>query len=61
MTNYLKPNPDEWHLVLSEMGDEYKYITNSNHERILEVYFNTHITKICKWDKNYMHYIHVTI
>ena len=59
-TNYLKPNPEKWHLVLSEMGDEYKikiedkYITICNHEKILGVYFDnklnfkTHITKIWK-------------
>ena len=56
-------NPDKWHLVLSEMGDEYKikiedkYITNNNHEKILGVSFDqlnfkTLITK--NQDKNDM-------
>ena len=58
--NYLKPNPDKWHLLLSETGEEYNInignecITNSTCEKIRGVYFenkmtfNTHVTKLCK-------------
>ena len=59
-TNYLKPNPDKWHLLLSEMGSLLtimignECIPNSSNEKILGVFFdnnlnfNTHITKLCK-------------
>ena len=59
-TNYLKPNPDKWHLLLSEMGSlltimiGIECIPNSSNEKILGVFFadklnfNTHITKLCK-------------
>ena len=39
--NYLKPNPDKWHLLLSEKGADHsvhidtKYILNSENEKIL--------------------------
>ena len=58
-SNYLKPNPDKWHLLLSEMGDDFiikigtEEISNSTEEKILGVYFdnklnfNTH-KKLCK-------------
>ena len=58
--NYLKPNPDKWHLILSEPGDRMKItieneiITNSACEIILginfdnKLTFNYHITKLCK-------------
>ena len=59
-SNYLKPNPDKWHLLLSDKGDNYsiligtEVILNSMDEKILGVYFdnklnfNTHLTKLCK-------------
>ena len=54
------PNPDKWHLLLSDKGDNYsiligtEVISNSKDEKILGVYFdnkldfNTHLTKLCK-------------
>ena len=42
--NYLVPNPDKWHLRLSETGDNLsifignKFISNSNNEKFLGVY-----------------------
>ena len=59
-SNYLKPNPGKWHLLLSEIGDEYfvnigsKCIFNSKEEKILGVYFDNklnfkcHLRKLCK-------------
>ena len=59
-SNYLKPNPDKWHLFLSEKGVDYfikmgnEYIYNSTDEKILDVYFenklyfNTQLKKLCK-------------
>ena len=59
-SNYLKPNPDKWHLLLTDKGDNYsvligtEVISNSMDEKILGVYFdnklnfNTHLTKLCK-------------
>ena len=56
--NYLKPNPDKWHLLLSEVGNEFNItigdvcVSNSSCEKILGVYFdnklnfNTHVTKL---------------
>ena len=44
--NYLKPNPDKWHLLLSDKGDNYsiligtEVISNSMDEKILGVYFD---------------------
>ena len=58
--NYLKPNPDKWHFILSERGSTSfvningKYIFNSENEKVLEVYFDNklnveyHIGKLCK-------------
>ena len=58
--NYLKPNPDKWHLMFSERGSNSylningKYIFNSENEKILGVYFDNklnfdyHIDKLCK-------------
>ena len=58
--NYLKPNPDKWHLLLSKVGNEQfiiienKKIMNSSEENILGVYFdnklnfNHHLRKLCK-------------
>ena len=59
-SNYLKPNPDKWHLLLSDKGDNHfikigtEIIVNNTEEEILGVYvnnklnFNTHLTKLCK-------------
>ena len=58
--NYLKPNRDKWHLLLSESDNDLSIvisnerISNSSSEKILGVNFdnklnfNTHITKLCK-------------
>ena len=57
--NYLKPNHDKWHLLLSVPGDEMtinignECISNSTNEKILGVIFdklnfNTHVSKLCK-------------
>ena len=58
--NYLKPNPDKWHLILSKPGDEMKImignqcISNSSCEKMLginfdnKLTFNSHINKICR-------------
>ena len=41
-----KPNPDKWHLLLGEMGDDFivkigtEEISNSTEEKILGVYFD---------------------
>ena len=62
--NYLKSNPDKWHLILSEreptlfanVGN--KRIFNSNNEEVLGGYFNNklnfeyHIGKLCKKSKS---------
>ena len=65
--NYLVPNPDKWHLLLSETGENLsifignKFISNSNSEKILGVYvdnklnFNTHINKLCKKASQKLH------
>ena len=59
-SNYLKPNPDKWHLLLSDVNNELnikisnEFISNSSYEKILGVHFDnklnftTHITKLCK-------------
>ena len=59
-SNYLKPNPDKWHLLLSDVDNDLnievnnKSISNSSCEKILcvnfdnEHNFNTHISKLCK-------------
>ena len=56
-SNYLKPNPDKWHLLLSDVRDDLfilvgnKCISNSYCENILDVNFdnklnfNIHVTK----------------
>ena len=58
--NYLNPNPDKWHLLLSDKGNELfvttgqKSICNSSNEEILGVVFdnklnfNCHLDKLCK-------------
>ena len=65
--NYLKPNPDKWHLVLSDVDKNLKIsiededISNSMNEKILGVYFDnklnfkTHITKLCKVASQKLH------
>ena len=57
--NYLKPNPDKWHLLLSDTGVDItisidgKDIQNSMNEKIQGVHFDnklnfkTHVTKLC--------------
>ena len=59
-SNYLKPNPDKWHPLLSDKGDDHaikigtEVISNSKEEKILGVYFdnklnlNSHLKKLCK-------------
>ena len=58
--NFLKPNPSQWHLLLSDINNEHcisisnQIISNSETERILGVTFdnnlnfNVHISKLCK-------------
>ena len=66
-SNYLKPNPDKLHLLLSDKGDNYsiligtEVILNSMDEKILGVdfdhklNFNTHLTNYAKrLVRNYM-------
>ena len=46
LCNYLKPNPDKWHILLSDKDINHvikidtKEILNSNEEKILVVYFD---------------------
>ena len=59
-SNYLKPNPEKWHLVLSDTNQNMVIniandkIANSSYEKILGIHFdnklnfNTHVTKLCK-------------
>ena len=66
-SNYLKPNPDKWHLLLSDKGDNNfikivtDVISNSTDEKILGVYFdnklnfNTHLIKLCKKASQKLH------
>ena len=65
--NYLKPNPDKWHLLLSEIGEDLtisiggKEFSNGVNEKILGVYFDnklnfkTPITKLCKKASEKLH------
>ena len=57
--NYLKPNPDKWHLVLSEWGDEMEItmgeyrICRSSFEKMFgvnfdKVTFNFYVTNLCQ-------------
>ena len=58
--NYLKPNPQKWHLLLSERGNELsvkigeQLILNSEDEKVLGIFldnrlnFKCHINKLCK-------------
>ena len=66
-SNYLKPNPDKWHLLLSESrGDCFikisnECIYNSTDEKILGVHFdnklnfNVHLNKLCKRASQKLH------
>ena len=53
--NYLKPNPDKWHLLLSDVDND---LPNSSSQKILGVTFDnklnftTHITKLCTKKKD---------
>ena len=65
--NYLKPNPDKWHLILSEVVADHsvhidtKNVSNSENEKILGVYFDNkpnfkfHINKLCKKASQKLH------
>ena len=65
--NYLKPNPDKWHLILSEKGSTNfvningNYIFNSENQKILGVYFDNklnfeyHVGKLCKQVSQKLH------
>lgn len=58
--NYLKPNPDKWHLLLSQKRDDlsitiaHESIHNSENEKLLGIFFDNklkfkvHIDKLCK-------------
>ena len=57
--NYLSPNPDKWHLLLSKGNELFvtigkKAICNSSNEKIIGVVFdnklnfNCHLDKLCK-------------
>ena len=58
-SNYLKPNPDKWHLLLSDIGNylniaiSNKCIHNSSSEKIN--FDNSHITKLCKKSGQKLH------
>ena len=66
-SNFLKPNPDKWHLLLSDKGDNHfikigtEIIVNNTEEKILGVYFdnklnfNTYLTKLCKKASQKLH------
>ena len=66
-SNYLKPNPDKWHLLLSDKREDIfiqigtDEISNSMDEKILGVYFdnklnfNIHLKKICKKASQKLH------
>ena len=65
--NYLKPNPDKWHLLLSNIGDEHcvkigqTFISNSANESVLGVFFDNrlnfkfHVNKLCKKASQKLH------
>ena len=67
VSNYLKPNSDKWHFLLSYAGNDIrisiddKEISNSSYEKILGVYFDnklyfkTHINKLCKKARQKLH------
>ena len=51
--NYLKPNPQKWHLLLSERGNELsvkigqQLILNSEDEKVLGVFFDNRLNFKC--------------
>ena len=59
-SNYLQPNPDKWHFVLSDTNENAVIsiandrIANISYEKILginfdnKLNFNTHVTKLCE-------------
>ena len=65
--NYMKPNPDKWHLLLSDQDTvinitvDNQTIFNSSCEKILginfdnKLKFNTHVTKLCKKASQKLH------
>ena len=65
--NYLKPNPDKWHLILSKKGSsdfiniDGQKIFNSENEKVLGIYFDNklnfehHIGKLCKKASQKLH------
>ena len=65
--NYLKPNPDKWHLILSDPNPAHlvqvvdRNILNSEHEKILWVYFDNklnfeyHLGTLCKKASQKLH------
>ena len=67
LCNYLSPNPDKWHMLLSDKDRNHiiqidnEEILNSNEEKILGVYFdnklnfNTHVKKLCKKASKKLH------
>ena len=64
VSNYLKPNSDKWHLLLSyavRISIDDKEISNSSYEKILGGYFDnklnfkTHINKLCKKASQKLH------
>ena len=56
-SNYLKPNPDKWHLLFSEVGDKYavqignEMISNSAEQKILGIYFDNKLNFKCHLNK----------
>ena len=66
-TKVTNPNPDKWHLLLSEKREGYfikignEYIYNSTDWKILGVYFdnklnfNIHLNKLCKKASQKLH------
>ena len=66
-SNYLKPNPDKWHLLLSDKRENFlikignEFISNNTDEKILGVYFDNKlnfntvlINYVIKQVRNYM-------
>ena len=66
-SNYLKPNPDKWLLLLSDKGDDHvikirtEVISNSKEEKIFGAYFdnklnfNSHLKKLYKIASQKLH------
>ena len=67
--SYLKPNPDKWHVLLSNAGNQKEFtitvgnkcISNSSEEKIIGVYFDdklnfhVHLSKLCKRASRKLH------